>query len=458
MRTSTLICMAFLLVLNEGRSQSAGEAIRLRQHEFGFGASTLAMGGNGVALANDYSTIYWNPAGLASLNENEVMVEFSHLRFNNQATFAGDLNDMNESFTRLRSLGLAVPLPTERGSLVLGFGYNFVKDFDDYLFFSGFNHRSNGLEFQLEDENGIADWYAFDKNVLQTEEVLTEGGLHQWSFSAGMALSPHFDVGAAANFWRGNDEYRLHFRQEDTRDFYHIFPGDFFSYSLNQELMTEYSAFNLKLGGMFTLNRYARLGMAVEFPTTFTVKESYAESDELVFDDGFTDAVDYEPGEWEYQVKTPFRFDAGLALRSGNLKLSGAATYQDWTQTRFQKPDQASLDQDYSELLAENQFLRQDYRETVNYHLGGELTLPTSKLALRGGYAYYPTPLKNAPSGMNRKYYSGGVGLNIGMNTRLDLTYVRGTWQRETEDSYTPGGTLEKVTENRIFVGFKYLF
>ena len=45
--------------------------------KIGVGARAVALGESYVAVANDPSTIYWNPAGLASLQRQEV--EFSHV-------------------------------------------------------------------------------------------------------------------------------------------------------------------------------------------------------------------------------------------------------------------------------------------------------------------------------------------------------------------------------------------
>ncbi|MFZ0389340.1 MAG: outer membrane protein transport protein [Calditrichia bacterium] len=441
----------------QGWSQVAEDAIRVRQQEFGFGARYLAMGGNGVALADDYSAIYWNPAGLASVRSTQMMGEFSHLRFENEAAFQNNMMSTDETFTRLRNLGFAVPFPTTRGSFVVGFGYNFVKDFDDYLYFSGYNPLSNGLEFELEN-NSTYNWYPFDQEVEQQEEVISEGGLHQWSLGAAMALSPNFDIGATLNFWRGEEDYRMHFQQEDVDDLYNVFPADFFSYSVDQTIISEYSGAGMKLGGMFKMNPFTRLGMSVEFPTTFNVLEKYSFSDELVFDDGYSDAIEDPPGEWEYEVRTPYRFDAGIGVSAENINLTAGATYQDWSQTKFQMPDDYPFDEDYRDLLDENTFIRQDYQETINYHLGGELLIPNNNLMLRAGYAYFPSPLKDAVSDLNRKYYSGGIGLKVGKQSRLDLTYVRGNWSRESSDSYTPGGTLEDITEHRIYVGFNIEF
>src|SRR5262249_41981427 len=44
--------------------------------DIGVGARAVALGESYVAVANDPSTIYWNPAGLASLQRQEV--QFSH--------------------------------------------------------------------------------------------------------------------------------------------------------------------------------------------------------------------------------------------------------------------------------------------------------------------------------------------------------------------------------------------
>lgn len=448
--TTVFICSA--------QTQTSFDAIRIRHNEIGFGARTLAMGGNGVASANDYSAIYWNPAGLASVHFNQISGEFSHLRFANSATFSDKLSDMENSLTRFRNFGMVVPFPTSRGSFVLAFGYNFIRDFDDYLFFNGFNENSNGLEFELPDDNGIYDWYAFDRNVYQTEEIRVEGGLHQWSFGGAIAISPSVDIGATVNFWRGKEEYTQQFFQEDTDNLYNVYPGDFESYTLNNHLLSQYKAFNMKFGGMFKLNNMTRLGLAVELPTTFTVTEDYSSSDILVFDDGYTDPYEYEPGTWQYKVKTPYRFDAGIGLTLPNLHLNASSTYQDWRQVRFQKPDQWSLDSDYQDLLDENFIIQKKYRPTLNYHLGGEISIPNSNLYLRGGYAFYPSPLEDATPDMDKKVYSGGVGLRIGHNTMLDVTYTHGLRQRQSEDIYTPGGTHEQITENRVFLSLRFNF
>jgi long-subunit fatty acid transport protein len=459
MKSITYLTLIALIGLTSfGFSQSAFDAIRIVQDEMGFGARALGMGGAYTCVANDYSAIYWNPAGLADVKYSEFFGELSHLNFQNEATFANTLTDDSENYTHLRSLGLAIPLPTSRGSFVIGIGYNRVKDYDQNLFFTGYNNISNDLGFNLEDQQGNTDTYYFDRNVQQTEQIIDEGGLNQWSFGAAIALSPNFTAGLTANIYRGKDEYLFTFTQEDIDNNYNVFPGDFDMYQLNQTLITDYSAFNLKFGGMFKVNRNVKIGAAIGLPTTFSLHETFNENDLLVFDDGFEDPVDYGTAEFDYDVKTPMHFDGGISFSNQNITLAASMRYRDWSQTKFDIPDNQLNDPDYRYLLDLNPIIRQDYRATLQYNLGGEIYLQGLNSKLRGGYSVYPSPLENALSDMDKKFISAGIGFKVDRNVNLDVTYLRGSWKQESEDSYTPGGTLEDITLNKFFIGLSYNF
>lgn len=454
MRSIKFLTIAILFsVFSFGYGQGAPDAVRIVQDETGFGARALAMGGAYSGLANDYSAIYWNPAGLAGLRRSQFFGEVSHLNFNNNASFNQTVTDETRNYTRLGSLGLAFSLPTQRGSFVIALGYNRVKDFDQHLNFSGFNPRSNGLTFVFDNTE-----YPFDKDVYQSEQVSEEGALDQWSLGAGVALSPKVDAGFSATYWKGRSDYQFSFYQEDREDIYNQFPGDFYSYALNRTIQADYSALGFKLGGMFKLVKGVKLGGAVGFPVTFTVKETYQQNDLLVFDNGDEDPLEGAPGVFEYKVKTPFHFDGGVSLSAGILTLSGNARYRDWSQTKFDVSEDLLKHPDYAGFLEENQIIRQDYRETIQYNLGGELFLPGLNMLLRGGYALYPSPLKNAPEDLDKQFYTAGLGFLLDRSISLDLTYLRGFWKQESVDEFTPGGTLEEIASNKVLIGMTYRF
>ncbi len=443
----------FMGFIQSGFSQSAVDAIRIVADESGLGSRALGMGGAFTGLADDYTAIYWNPAGLAELRQSQFFGEVSHLQFNNDATFNGSLTEESQNFTRLRSLGFAFPLPTTRGSFVIALGYNRVKDFDQQLTFSGVNKQSNGLAFTIDDVD-----YSFDRNVFQTEQVLEEGGLNQWSAAAAIALSPNFTAGVTLNAWTGGSDYSFQFFQEDRDNVYAAFPADFDSYLLKRKLNTDYSAVGIKLGGMFTVNEAIKIGGVIGLPVKFNVQEVFTEEDRLTFDDGFVDEFEADPGEFEYDVKTPFHFDGGISLSNSNITLAGSFRYRDWSQTKFDIKGVDLANSDLADLADENQFIRQNYRATLQYNLGGELLLSGLNAKLRGGYSVVPSPLDNASKDLDKTFISGGVGFILDRFVTLDITYLRGTWKQESEDEFTPGGTLEDITANKVLIGLTYRF
>jgi len=94
----------------------------------------------------------------------------------------------------------------------------------------------------------------------------------------------------------------------------------------------------------------------------------------------------------------------------------------------------------------------------MQYNLGGELYLSGINAKLRGGYSYVPSPLKDAPTDLNKTFISGGIGFILDRFVSLDVTYLRGSWKRESEDEFTPGGTFEDITTNKVLVGLSYRF
>lgn len=454
LRLKSLVALIGLTIgFQAAFAQSAVDAVRILDNELGFGARALGMGGAYTGLADDYSAIYWNPAGLALMQDSEFYGEVSHLNFQNEASFAGNLTEDTGNFTHLRSLGYAFPIPTTRGSFVLGIGYNRVKDFDQNLLFSGFNDQSNGISFNIDSMD-----YAFDRNVLQQEQIIDEGGLDQWSVGFGIALSPNVTAGVSAYAWNGNSDYELRFRQEDVDDNFNQFPGDFESYTVFQAISANYSGAGLKLGIMAETAPGLKLGATIALPTTFTVDEIYAEDDELVFDDGQIDTYEAPVGEFRYEVKTPFYFDGGLSYSNQQFTVGGSFRYRDWAKTRFNVEDEDLFDNDYRDLLDENQFIRQDYRATMEYRVGGEVLLPGLNSSVRLGYAYLPNPLDNLDGDFDRKYLTAGATFMVDDYVSLNIGFVRGNWKQESEDVFTPGGTLEDIKTNKFLLGLGYRF
>lgn len=446
-----MICgIAFIGMLS---GQTAWDATHITENEEGFGTRALAMGGAYTALANDYSGIYWNPAGLAAIDNSGIQAELSHLQFSNEALYNGELTNNNQGFTRLKSIGFVMPLPTAQGSFVIAGGFNRILDYDDHLFFEGIGEDSNDLGFDIEDENGDVFFYPFDENVYREEEVRSEGSLKQWSLGGAIALSPNFTMGLTTSLVHGEEEYSFAFSQIDDLDIYNVYPGDFDEYAVNQFLNSDYYALNFKLGGIIDLNEMIKVGGVITFPSTYYVEETHSFSDNLYFDDGSDDPTE-DSGNWDYHVKTPFIFDAGLAFTNKLFTVSASTRYRDWSQTRFEVADFELDNQDYQNVIGENNVLAREYDQTLEYRLGGEVMLPGFNTKLRGGYTFIPNPLRNSED--DRSTYSMGVSFKVDKSVSLDLTYMKKDWTRESWDSFTPAGVAETIETHKVLIGLTY--
>jgi len=439
-------------------AQSPEEAVSFMANANGVGAKAQAMGNAFVGVADDYSALYWNPAGLTLLDASELDGSFYHLRFANEASFANSTLLEDQTYTRLKSLGLAYKFPTSRGSLVIAVGYDKFRDYDDFLYFSGFNTQSNGLEFELEDDNQNSDFYFYDRDVLQTEQIIQSGNLSAWSFGGGIQLSPNFAAGITLNFYSGVSSYFFDFYQDDVDNFYTLYPANFDSYELHQSIESNFSGFGMKLGGLFKLNEDLRLGVTIDLPSSIHVKETWGENDALFFDDGYVSEMDLGSGEWEYVVKYPIQVSGGIALDLKQVLVAGSVSYRDWTQVQFDVPSGYALDSDYESLLQENSYFGDLFRPVLTVSGGGEIRVPSTGLKLRGGYRVVPSPFYNADKKYDKKYISAGFGYDVDKSSTLNFTTILGSWTRESVDDLTPGGTQENIKTTHMLAGVTFRF
>lgn len=58
------------------KAQIPGDALRLATPGVGVGARALGIGNAYIGVSNDYSALYWNPAGLAQATHGEFQAGF----------------------------------------------------------------------------------------------------------------------------------------------------------------------------------------------------------------------------------------------------------------------------------------------------------------------------------------------------------------------------------------------
>jgi long-subunit fatty acid transport protein len=358
---------------------------------FGIGAGQMAMGGAGIAATRDGAALYYNPAALARIHRIEFQVGLTHEKWTNTTSqppdrYTGYTSTQNSASihktkTRFGSFNLALPVPTYRGSLTLAFGVHRFSSFDQADLFHVID-RNGGLT--IEDYSRKYD----------------DGGIYLYSGGLGVDVSPSVSLGLALNIYAGKDRYNYYYYYIDDRD------GSSDEQTIRIE--EDYIGVSIKGGLLARPNSHIAFGLTIESPLDYQV--------------GYTYIDDYEQYYIEYDLKRPFVFGAGFAVRFSTLALTGDAEYIDWGQLNYN--DNRAMEY-YNILMADL------YRDVVNLRAGAEFNIASAGLSLRGGVFSNPLPYKEQYIQDDRIGYSFGLGWLIDGVLMLEGAYVNGTATRK---------------------------
>lgn len=451
----TLISSLFIASIY---GQSAYEAIHIMEDEMGFGARSLALGGAYTALGNDVSGMYWNPAGLAGMSNGAIYFESNSLFYNNQTTYINQNrnNPINKS-TGINGLGIAYPIPTVRGSMVVALGYNRIINYDGFMSFSGFSLMDNYLDFPI-NVDGTEKNYLFSKNVQRSERIISNGGLEQLTFSFGVALSPVTSFGLSISRLSGREDYEFKFNQEDIKNLYTEFPTDFDEYELLQSLITKTTGWNFRAGLKTAINQWFQIGMSLSLPYTLKVKEDHGTNEFLTFDNGDAENAS-EFGVYDYELLMPIIIDLGAAITIENLAISTSIRRKNWGNTQFKLGNLESSSDEYLLLKEENKNIDYLYRPVTQLRAGTEYLWEFSDtfgVTLRAGFGLLPSPKRD--SKVDQSFGSFGIGIPVARSMMFDIAYIITKHEEKTSDNFTPSGTLESVKLGRLLVNVSYLF
>ncbi|HNS72846.1 MAG TPA: hypothetical protein PKI81_05535 [bacterium] len=391
-------------------------------NDLGVGARAVGMGGAYTGISDDYTAMYWNPAGLGQMKRREFNIGFSQNSVKADALFLGTSSETTDSFTRLNSIGLVFPVPTARGSLVFGVGYDKGRDYDNMIDVGALTVDS----------------------LYQTNSILDEGSRNQFTLSGAIEVSPNLFMGLGINFINGHIDHSSEFMNEDTYDLY-FSPGDeadpnddadWTYYQQRQTLGSDIDGTNLKWGLLYRSANNWRLGAAVTLPVTYTITENWG-WDETEYYDADHDAwFDEDEGSYKYRYTEPFAASVGFSAKLLNLVLlSGDAEFRDWTQAKFEDDPPISG----MERTTANRAIKKEMQAVTRLRAGAEVSVPSTSLRLRGGIFSDPSPYKEATIRPDRTFYSGGLSLMMDKQAMLDLTYVRGSWEESRSDDLSDG-------------------
>lgn len=459
----------WLLLLFAGSSLLSGPArgqdetpVELQEtNYFGMGARAMGMGTAFVAVADDASAMFYNPAGLTQIGWGSVSAGLSYDAYDVTSTHTA-VRTTDTDHTRLEHFAVTYPVSPYRENIVLGFSYRRWADLDQVWFKEG---------FLIEPTPGT-------RGLFELEDYRRTGSIDAWTGAAAVDLSPHVSIGATLTFLSGASAENLvqaNYRATLVGDEVDLDLGS--SSDPDDRLFEErvvrkadLTGFTGSLGMLFHLDSGFRLGATLDLPADLNWDgwSRYRLEDWEKIDSNLNPTI--APNFFRDDITMPLSVSGGLAWEGSGLVVAGGVRWTDYTQIDF-----------FGEILAPPDgitFRRESaYRGVVALNGGVEYTIPTTPLRVRGGYYTKPLPyrlmagetalnfvadpgtsevLREYPRAnivSDQHFFTLGAGVLVEDALALDVAYQRGSWERSV-DGGGPASlpTIEDVDQDRWFM------
>ena len=302
-------------------------------------------------------------------------------------------------------------------------------------------------------------------NLNQSGSILSDGALNSWTFSGAIEAYKNLFIGLNLNINTGTFNNNNDYYEDDTRNYYsnvETDPGNadtkgFQTFHLNRILNWDISGWDAKFGMLYQFNPHTRLGITVQFPKTYTVKEKFDVSGSSSFANGTSYTLDGSKysDQVQYDIVTPFELGGGLSVNFVGLIVSGQATLIDYSQLKFNNADGLS-----AEYVAQtNKDIKDQLKSVFNYNVGAEYTFPVLGVRVRAGYIVQPSAYQGDPTDFDHKYITAGLGFLADGAVGIDLGYAHGTW-KTYGDNYgvNLSRTFQDVKVDRFILTTTYRF
>jgi len=441
--TTGFLSLFSISAFSQGPFGYYNDAVRFSQTTFGGTARFQGIAGATTALGADMGTLNGNPAGLGFYRKSDVSISpglnFAGTRTNMLGT---ETRDNKQSFN-IANIGIVfsgakddiVPGKYRGGSF--GISMTRTNNFQNQFSYSGFNKSNTFGQYIAEsargytyeevagqDLNALTDivglaynaylidptycgedsegnpiqcpgnpWHSnmSDNIVKQKEIVATKGNQSQWDIAYGGNIDDKVYLGASLGIATIKYESSKVFTETNTQT-----SDTIDSYSLYDNLTLRGTGINFKVGAIIKPADWIRIGLTGQTPTYYSIRTTYEYKIKMNLNADFVNAFGIDgtfqsfstlPGTYNYNLTTPARAKAGIALFAGKAGfISGDVEVVGYSGARLKGADPQELD-------ADNDVIKNLYKTTFNFNLGAEARLGDYRL--RAGYARLGDPYRH---------------------------------------------------------------
>jgi long-subunit fatty acid transport protein len=284
MGARTALAAALIAALGIANAEVTGELVSLGK-KTGVGARAIGMGEAFTAVADDYTSLYYNAAGMTQLTRSEVGLNLGYgfhrnnAYFNEGAPYAAGLES-----TKLNALNLVL---TDGGRWAFGLGYYTPVSFEDPLFYKS-----------------SAGAYSYDAT----------GQMDHYRMGLAYRVSEQVRLGLAVSAVTGKEQLEI-------RD------------GVTARYLEEYTGYNIEPSFLFHLSDNFSLGGSAVVVERLELTDTYQERGG-------------GPLESVYDIRHPFQAKLGIAFQSGLLQVSADWHGDFWSGYAYRSAGEAFFNHD----------------------------------------------------------------------------------------------------------------
>lgn len=390
----TLLVVGVILVLSV--SLQAQYKPFYTYYNFNFGARALSMGNAFTAVADDLTSVFWNPAGLAEFKYPEAYLSYRKNKMQDYYDIqAREMPGYVEQYTydfesSLKNIDfLSVSVPAQFWGMKWTFALSFYRMIP-------YNMEGNSVSvYSADSESYIGE--------TTTMTFTGDSGIDVLAFTAAYYYSDYFSLGLTVQQFLNSGTMNYHYLSSAVE--------------YDQEYTEKIEGRNLILGFVFKPMKDVVLGM-----TYRTRLRNYFHSEYIRQEVGSTIR---QVGTTRSSFEFPARLSFGLMLRPFKfMRMSFDYSILYWTLGKVSDYYGSSEDLPYPVRDAFS-FAQEDCH---NYRMGVEFNIPYDRfiLFLRGGLFTERQLFKDSNDGIVKvSGYSFGIGADVSSVVSVDLAYAR---------------------------------
>lgn len=461
MKLQTLLALT-LLGSASLSAQTTLDALRFSQVSPGGTARALGAGSS-LGAIGDMSGISVNPASIGCYR-------FSEFSFSSGVDFTGIKSTLNGNSTTdsrarfvVNNTGFVAVTRKDNEadwrSVNWGMTINRTADFNqNFNFNSGSATNGSITERWVADANGTSRYrldpfdnrLAFENYLLdyagdsltytsvaptngtfKKESNSSTGGITDYNFTLGANYKDKIYIGGGLTLSGLRYDNKRVYRETDGNTTNYFESLEYIEY-----LKTRGTGFNAKIGMIVRPVNWLRLGLGLQSPTFYSLRDNYSTSlsSDVFYFNNNTNTLERHniqgmaspKGDFRYSLTTPLKSTLSTAFIIKKFGfVTAEAEWLPYSASRF-----AAADADYTNT---NQSISKDYTSGYNVRLGAEYAYQIFRF--RAGYGYYSTPFANKVGIENavRQTFSGGFGI-FNKKFFADIAYMHSM----ADNGYSP--------------------